>query len=370
MDRSDERRRAWLRLLRAPAVGPLTAKALVDRFGSPEAVLAAGSGGWQAAGLDGAALAGLAESAPQHIDPDLAWLDQPGHHFIPFDDARYPARLRQTGGAPLGLFVLGDPDVLSLPQLAIVGSRNPTPGGHENAHAFADALGRAGLIITSGLALGIDAAAHRGALDSGGLTIAVCGTSLDRVYPARHRALAHEIAAHGALVSEFPTGTPPMAANFPRRNRLISGLSLGVLVVEAALQSGSLITARLATAQGREVFAIPGSIHNPLARGCHRLLRDGAKLVESAADVLEELAPLVGSAEPARTVAPQSRETEPAADGDYGRLLEAFGHEPARVNQLVQRTGFGAEVVSSMLLILELQGLVQLAPGGSYQRLG
>ncbi|MGH8458888.1 MAG: DNA-processing protein DprA, partial [Nevskiales bacterium] len=257
--------------------------------------------------------------------------------------------------------------------LAIVGSRNPTPAGLENAQAFAESLARAGLIITSGLALGIDGAAHRGALNGGGLTLAVCGTGLDRVYPARHRELAHNIAQHGALVSEFPPGTPALAGNFPRRNRLISGLSLGVLVVEAALQSGSLITARLAGAQGREVFAIPGSIHNPLARGCHRLLREGAKLVESAQDILEEIGPLLGNRIPPIAGERGMRHTGSSVDteerdADYVRLLEAMGYEPARVDQLVERTGFAADAVASMLLILELQNEVALAPGGAYQR--
>jgi DNA processing protein len=302
------------------------------------------------------------------------WLAQPGHHLIAPDDTRYPVRLRQIENAPPALFVVGDPEVLAQPQLAIVGSRNPTPAGLDNAQAFAASLARAGLVITSGLALGIDAAAHQGALAAGGLTLAVCGTGLDRVYPARHRELAHAIARHGALVSEFPPGMPALAANFPRRNRLISGLSLGVLVVEAALQSGSLITARLAGAQGREVFAIPGSIHNPLARGCHRLLRDGAKLVESAQDVLEEIAPLLGSAARPIPAAQPGRDDAAAAavpgqpDPEYANLLQALGHEPARIDQLAERTGLTADALASMLLILELRGEVALVPGGAYQR--
>lgn len=304
-----------------------------------------------------------------------SWLAQPGHHLVTRDDPLYPPRLRQIERAPPALFVLGDPELLRLPQIAIVGSRNPTPSGQENAEAFAASLARAGLIVTSGLALGIDAAAHQGALSANGLTIAVCGTGLDRVYPARNRALAHEIARHGALVSEFPPGMPALAGNFPRRNRLISGLSLGVLVVEAALQSGSLITARLAGAQGREVFAIPGSIHSPLARGCHRLLREGAKLVESAQDILEEIGPLLNHDQPGMEITGAGRTPDEASprgqdDPEYGRLLQAIGFGPARIDQLVERTGLTAEALASMLLILELRGEVALVPGGAYQRKG
>jgi DNA processing protein len=374
MDGSRESLRSWLTLLHAPDIGPITGTRLVTRFGSAPAVLEAGREAWVDAGLGTAAQQALNSPDELRLATDLDWLEKPGHHLITWDDPRYPPRLRQTEGAPLLLFVIGDPELLGLPQLAIVGSRNPTPVGLENAQAFAESLARAGLIINSGLALGIDGAAHRGALNGGGLTLAVCGTGLDRVYPARHRQLAHDISRHGALVSEFPPGTPAMAGNFPRRNRLISGLSLGVLVVEAALQSGSLITARLAGTQGREVFAIPGSIHNPLARGCHRLLREGAKLVESAQDILEEIGPLLAN----RTMpaAVDTRGASPADTGDgawqqdpdYVRLLEAMGYEPARVDQLVERTGFAADAVASMLLILELRNEVALAPGGVYQR--
>jgi DNA processing protein len=372
MDGSREIQRSWLTLLHAPGIGPVTAAALLARFGSPQAVLEAGRKAWTAAGIDANAQDALATPDEAQLAIDLGWLEQANHHLIARDDPRYPVRLAQTEGAPLVLFVIGDPDLLALPQLAIVGSRNPTPAGLENAAAFAETLARAGLIITSGLALGIDGAAHRGALEGGGLTLAVCGTGLDRVYPARHRELAHGIAQHGALVSEFPPGTPALAGNFPRRNRLISGLSLGVLVVEAALQSGSLITARLAGAQGREVFAIPGSIHSPLARGCHRLLREGAKLVESAQDVLEEIAPLLAQPLPNWVTTPATRTADHDGttqnDAEYVQLLQALGFEPSRIDMLAERTGFTAEAVASMLLILELQGEVALLPGGAYQR--
>lgn len=373
MDGSRNTLRSWLTLLHAPGIGPINGVRLVTAFGSATNVLQAGHSGWRKAGLGDATQQALATPDAARLAADLDWLEQPDHHLITWEDSRYPQRLKQTEGAPLLLFVIGDPDVLALPQLAIVGSRNPTPAGLDNAKAFAASLAHAGLVITSGLALGIDAAAHRGALEGNGLSVAVCGTGLDRVYPASHRALAHDIAQHGALVSEFPPGTPAVASNFPRRNRLISGLSLGVLVVEAALQSGSLITARLAGTQGREVFAIPGSIHNPLARGSHRLLREGAKLVESAQDILEEIGPLLGTG-----ILPAVNATDakpaaaangtPQADPEYPRLLQAMGYEATSIDQLAERTGLMVEAVASMLLILELQDEVVLLPGGIYQR--
>ena len=264
------------------------------------------------------------------------------------------------------LHVIGDRRLLSTPQLAIVGSRNPSPMGQENARAFAKSLAGAGLVITSGMALGIDGAAHRGALEAGGKTIAVAGTGLDRVYPSRHRDLAHDIAKHGALVSEYPLGMPPRPENFPVRNRLISGLSLGTLVVEAALRSGSLITARLATEQGREVFAIPGSIHSPQAKGCHALIRQGAKLVESAQDILEELGPLASVATHAVY---DNAVSVCQLDPPTAALLKQIGHDPVSVDALIERSGLTADVVSSMLLQMELNGLVSNCPGGKVQRI-
>jgi DNA processing protein len=318
--------------------------------------------------LPDAALDYLRRPDWRRVKQDLAWLEQPGNHLLRLDDPRYPPLLRQIPYPPPLLFVHGDPDCLRLPQLAIVGTRNPTPLGRETAQRFAAYLAEFGLVITSGLALGIDAAAHEGALASGGRTLAVMGTSLDRVYPARNRDLAHAIAERGALVSELPIGTPPVAENFPRRNRLISGLALGVLVVEAATQSGSLITARLANEQGREVFAIPGSIHNPLAKGCHALIRQGAKLVETAADILEELGALATAAsEPASC--PAAASSSAALDDEYRQLLATMGDEPVGIDLLVDRCGLTAEAVSSMLLILELEGYVAAIPGGLYGRL-
>ena len=339
-------------------------------------MFAAGRAEWRAAGASPAACDGLAAPDWAGVEQDLAWLAGPQHHFLSFEDPRYPARLKAIGDAPLGLFVAGDVDALSLPQIGIVGSRNPTSGGLEHAREFAAHLSRNGLVITSGLALGIDAAAHEGALAAGGLTVAVLGSGLDDVYPVRNRALGARIAQSGALVSEFPAGTPALADHFPRRNRIISGLSLGILVVEAALRSGSLITARQAMEQGREVFALPGSIHNPLAKGCHKLIREGAKLVESGQDIFEELGAALGPAfvPAARPVDNARRPRAPAggraaaADPDYTRLLDALGHEPQRLDRLVERTGLTVEAVSSMLLILELQGQVAVVPGGAYQR--
>jgi DNA processing protein len=288
-------------------------------------------------------------------------------HCIGRDDPRYPPLLRQIADAPALLYVRGDPLALSAPQLAIVGSRSASAGGRETALAFARHLAGCGLVITSGLALGIDAAAHQGALDGGGRTVAVLGTGPDRVYPQAHAALADAIAASGALCTEFAPGMGPLRENFPRRNRIISGLAVGTLVVEARLRSGALITAHRAIEQGREVFAIPGSIHNPLAKGCHRLIREGAKLVESAEHILEELGPLLSlpAPEPVHEAALlPARER----DGDYARLLEALGWDTVDTDTLVRRSGLTAAEVSSMLLILELEGSVQPLEGGRFQR--
>jgi len=297
------------------------------------------------------------------------WLDRPDAHLLTPADASYPALLREIASPPPQLFVRGAVDVLSLPQLAIVGSRNATPSGAETAHSFASHLAARGFCITSGLAEGIDAAAHRGALAARGRTLAVCGTGPDIVYPRQHESLADDIvAAGGAIVSEFAPGTPVFRGNFPRRNRLISGLSVGTLVVEASLRSGALITARHAMDQGREVFAIPGSIHNPVARGCHYLIRNGAKLVETAADIVEELTGLLASLQ-----APEEGVQEgiaPEMDAEYAQLLAAMGWDPVDTDTLVGRSGLTMGEVSSMLLMLELQGSVRALSGGRYQKAG
>jgi DNA processing protein len=307
----------------------------------------------------------LAHDAGFAVDEN-EWLQQENRHLLTLGDDRYPELLAAIAGPPERLFIIGDPEVLHLPALAIVGSRNPTRGGAQNAFEFARHLAGAGFCIVSGLAQGIDTAAHRGALAAGAPTIAFLGHGIDRVYPAVNRDLAHEIAGQGALVSEFPLGTAPNRALFPQRNRLISGVSLGTVVVEAARRSGSLITARLAAEQGREVFAIPGSIHNPLSRGCHQLIREGAKLVEAADDIVAELAPLAGhllqaSDEPA--AAPGMNKD---ADDEYVKLLEALGHDPVSADELVGRSGLTINQVSSMLLILELEGKIEKLSGGRY----
>ena len=308
-------------------------------------------------------------SAPDEalIDSDLAWLTGSGARILLATDPEYPALLRQVPGAPAALYVLGSVAALASTQLAMVGSRSPTPAGRATAREFAAYFARAGLTVTSGLAFGIDAASHEGALAGGGLTVAVCATGLDRVYPPEHAALAARITAHGALVSEFPPRTPPRRQHFPQRNRIISGLTLGTLVVEAARYSGSLITARLAAESGREVFAIPGSIHSPLSRGCHQLIKQGAKLVEDAADVLSELqfsVPKETLTGPVKAAAPR-----PALDKEYEMLLDALGFAPATIDSLVARTRLAPESVASMLLILELDGRVAALPGGRYGRI-
>ncbi|MCI0653664.1 MAG: DNA-processing protein DprA [Methylococcaceae bacterium] len=299
------------------------------------------------------------------IDRDLEWLDQPGHRVITLQDPEYPACLKEITAPPPLLFLIGDHSLLSTPQLAIVGSRNPSSSGKETAREFAAALSGAGLSITSGLALGIDASAHEGCLKVRGKTIAVVGTGPDRVYPARHKQLALKIAESGCLVSEFSPGTGAKASNFPRRNRIISGLSLGVLVIEAAIQSGSLITARLALEQGREVFAIPGSIHNPLARGCNALIKTGAKLVETAVDVLEELRNFQATEITFNYPSGPSIEPEP----EQKNILKYVAYSPTSIDTLVKETGESAETIASSLLVLELQGYVQLTSGGCYCRI-
>lgn len=363
---SDEILRHWLALYRTPGIGPATLQRLLERFGDPVTALSVSEPQLQGLGLSAATLKSLRAPDWKAVDGDLAWREGPGNHLLSQDDPAYPALLAEIPDPPPLLFVHGNPQVLSLPQLAVVGSRNPTPTGQRAARDFAAYLAGAGLAITSGLALGVDGAAHEGALKAQGVTIAVTGTGPDRVYPARHRDLAHAIAERGALVTEFPPGTPPLAENFPRRNRIISGLSVGTLVVEAALRSGSLITARCALEQGREVFAIPGSIHNPLARGCHALIRQGAKLVETGADIAEELGALCGA------LAEEPGVGTPEAPGElsseYHQLLDSMGYDPISVDELVSACGLTAKEVSSMLLLLELQDYVASSAGGRYVR--
>lgn len=325
----------------------------------------------EALGLGPAAVAALLAPERTRIDADRRLVGRECISLLDATSARYPPQLAQTAGAPAVLYVKGDAGCLSAPQLAMVGSRNPTLPGQRTARAFAGHLSAAGLTITSGLAVGIDAASHAGALDAGGATIAVLGGGIDTIFPREHRALAGRIAAQGALVSQFPPGSPPIRANFPRRNRTISGLALGTLVVEAGQRSGSLITARLALEQRRRVFAIPGSIQNPLARGCHALIRSGAALVESADQILHELK-FHSIKQPLKE--PASDREAPVVnasrlDKDYKILLDALGFEPASLDALVQRTGFPSQSVASMLLFLELEDVVGLHSGGRYLRL-
>jgi DNA processing protein len=357
----------WLTLARVPG---LHAGHLAGTGQDPLEWLEESDGALAQQGFGAAAISALRHPDPLALDRDEAWLAEPGHSLVTWGSADYPPLLAAIPDAPLVLFVAGSAAALSLPQLAMVGSRNPTQLGRETAEQFARHLAGAGLAITSGLALGIDAASHRGALLADGWTVAVLGCGLDTVYPREHAALAQAIAAHGALVSDLPMGTPPLKHHFPRRNRIISGLSVGTLVVEAALQSGSLITARLAAEQGREVFAIPGSIHNPMARGCHRLIRQGAKLVETADDVFAELGALLrGLRAGVDSEAPDAQGVSGhVLDKDYEILLDALGFAPASIDSLVARTGFAADAVASMLLILELDGRVAQQPGGLFCR--
>ena len=296
----------------------------------------------------------------------MEWLQADDHSIISLGDSDYPELLTQLNDPPLLLYVKGDPSVLHLPALAIVGSRNPTSGGARNAFEFARHLGASGFCIVSGLAAGIDAAAHRGALDANAPTVAFLGHGIDIIYPARNRGLAEAIAKRGAVVSEYPLGMQPRKPFFPQRNRLISGLSLGTLVVEAAKRSGSLITARLAAEQGREVFALPGSIHNPLARGCHRLIRDGAKLVDSADDIVSELAALTGHVLRNALESTPSPDAVEYDDTEYVKLREHISHDPISIDELAERSGLTIGEVSSMLLILELDGIVEKLSGGRY----
>jgi DNA processing protein len=359
----DSRAEAWARLqLSGLAPGPLVD--LLRAFGSPEAVLAATSA--QRRRHVPAAAAARLDAPPddERLGATLSWLREPRHDLVAWGDADYPAPLLEIGGPPPVIYCMGRRELLARPAFAIVGSRNATPQGCADAEAFGAALSGAGFTIVSGLATGIDAAAHRGGLTGPGSSIAVIGTGPDRVYPAGNRDLAHELAARGLVISEFAVGTPPQKQNFPRRNRLVSGLSRGVLVVEATLSSGSLITARLAGDQGREVFALPGSIHSPFSKGGHKLIREGAKLVETAQDILDEL----GVVAAASAAAGPSASTEP--DATVRAVLRALGHDPADVDTLAARAKLSIAATIAALTALELEQQVAPLPGGLWQRLG
>jgi DNA processing protein len=351
---------AWLRLLRTPGIGRTSTRRLLAACGTPQAVFDARPATLNE--LVGAAAASALKEPPERHHEQLAairaWLDaDAARHVITLGDAAYPNALLETADPPLLLYAQGRIELLQAASIAVVGSRNPTAQGSDNARAFARHLSQAGLTVVSGLALGIDGAAHDGALDGPGSTIAVMGTGADRIYPARHRALAHRIAAEGLLLTEFEIGVPPLAENFPQRNRIIAGLARGTLVVEAALPSGSLSTARAAAEAGREVFAIPGSIHSPQSRGCHALIKQGAKLVESAEDITSELQWRAG---PPKSAVDQEPRDSP--------LLQALGHEPATLDALGARTGMSAADLNAQLLELELDGRVARLPGGLFQR--
>jgi len=366
--------RTWLTLLRTPRLGPGALReqlALCD--GRIDAVLDALRR--RLPELPGDTRHWLEQPDHRRLEDDLAWLEPAGRRLMLFTDEDFPPLLEAMPQPPVALFVVGDASLLLHPQLAIVGARAATLSGRAHARAFAQALGGAGFTITSGLADGIDGAAHQASLDAGLPSVAVMGTGPDRVYPQKHLGLARRLAAEGAIVSEFPPGTPARSGHFPRRNRLISGLSLGTLVGEAGLESGSLITARLAAEQGREVFALPGSIHNPLAHGCHRLIRDGARLVETAAEIVEVLAPAavaLGREQAVRldgaaVAIPQ--ETASEADPSRQALLDALGHGPVALDDLAAFTGKAVAELASALMLLELEGRVESLPGGRYQRL-
>lgn len=377
----------------APGLGSQRLHRLRQHFPNPDDALAAARSG--EAKLPDAARQWLKTPDQALIDRHLQWADHPEHHILLLDSDGYPELLADTTSPPLLLFVVGNPEYLWQPQVAVVGSRSPSHNGLELAHEMAAQLAVAGLTVTSGMAGGIDAAAHGAALEHQQPTVAVLGTGVDRVYPAVNKPLAQRIAVHGALVSEFPLGTEARAGHFPARNRIISGLSIATLVIEASLRSGSLITARLAGEQGREVFAVPGSVRNATSRGCHALIRDGARLVENAGQLLEDIAPLAGRLASQLRLAAQEahsaqdtagieaapgkhhkdRHGEPPAalvadlDEDYHRLLQAMGGDPLSLDELVEATDLTPEAISSMLLMLELRGHVAAESGGNWTRI-
>lgn len=372
--------REWLIALRAPGLGHQGLMRAAEAFGGVSALVGAGAGTLRKAGLDDDAIDAIRHPDETLLESDLRWLAHDHHHLVTVDDDDYPPLLKRIPAPPAALFVAGDPAALWTPQVAVVGSRNPTAGGVDHARDFAAELSRHGFTITSGLASGIDVTAHRAALDAGGQSVAVMGTGPDRVYPAANTADAKRIAGQGAVVTEFPPGTRAKRSHFPGRNRIISGLSLGVLVVEAGINSGSLITARLASEQGREVFALPGSLHNPMVRGCHRLIKQGARLAESTGDIVDAVAPVAAElamalktrlgndpAAPGDTTGSRggvSADAEWADDPDYARLWAAIGHDPVSIDRVIESTGLDTRAVSSMLLMLELRDRVEIQPGG------
>lgn len=351
---------SWVSLSLIPGLGDESYRKLLRAFGEPKEIYAASY-----ASLTGVVSKNIAEGIRRgtdavNLDPLFTWLGHEHNHIVTLADAEYPQALLQIPDPPPLLYVKGRLDLLNHPAMAVVGSRNATPQGKMNAELFSRNLSDSGLCIVSGMALGIDAAAHRGGLDGASSSIAVVGTGLDIVYPSRNHALAHALAQHGSLISEFPLGTTALAHNFPRRNRIICGMSLGCLVIEAAIRSGSLITARLAVEQGREVFAIPGSIHSPVSKGCHALIKQGAKLVECANDILDELKWL-----PLQNPVATNDESPP--QNNRHPLLDALGFDPVGIDTLTARSGLTSDTVCAMLLQMELEGRIAALPGGLYQ---
>lgn len=386
--------RSWLIAIRAPCLGGAKLVRLVETFGGIEGFVSSDQSALREAGLESETIDYLKNPDPDLLALDENWLEGPNRHLVTWGSEDYPPLLEQISSPPAALFVAGDPTTLWQPQIAMVGSRNPTSGGLDNARDFAGEIARRGFVVTSGLASGIDSACHDAAIDHGSRTVGVLGTGLDNVYPASSRKRAGRVARNGALISEFPPGTAARREHFPTRNRIISGLSLGVLVIEAGLNSGSLITARLGSDQGRDVFALPGSIHNPMAKGCHRLIRDGARLVETVDEIVEGITPLAGDLAgllqtrlcggEARSVdnpppgpkMASSRQADDAAEGpsaehldpEYQRLWDKLGFDPKPVDRLVEQCGLTAREVSAMLLMLELKGAVESHPGGAFSR--
>jgi DNA processing protein len=366
---TDEDAALWVALSLIDGLGSATLCQLLTAFGSPSGIFSASKS--QLTHIVDDVIASAIQRGPDEskVSPTLAWLSTAQNHLITLADSIYPAALLEIANPPAILYAKGNLDCLALPCIAMVGSRNATPQGEKNAEDFANNLSRQGLCIVSGMALGIDGAAHRGALKDNGATIAVVGTGLDIVYPAKHRGLAHQIVSEGLMISEFPLGTPSKASHFPRRNRIISGLSLGCLVVEANLDSGSLITARLAVEQGREVFAIPGSIHSPVAKGCHQLIKQGAKLVESTEDILSELRPLLPHQPLVATDPIGSLPKWANASPQANTVLDSMGFDPIHFDTLLALTGLTVSALSTMLTVLELDGKVSPLQGGQFQRL-
>jgi DNA processing protein len=358
----------WLSLILAKGIGPETCSKLLSEFNNPESILACDAKVLASFGLKEASIESLLNPDEEKINNILEWLDKPAHHLITLCDDDYPELLRQIHSAPPVLYAIGQREAFGYLHFAIVGSRNPTTGGRKLAEEFAAELSKAGLTICSGLALGIDYHSHLGALNTNCSTVAVLGNGLASIYPARHKKIASQIVETGLLLSEYPPDTKPNAGNFPQRNRIISGMSTGVLVVEAAKKSGSLITANYALEQGREVFALPGSIHNPLARGTHSLIKQGAKLVESVNDIIGELAPVASIVMNKTIPSEPDNSNYSDMDSDYRLLLDKMAYDSVSVDTLVKLTGLTAEAVSSMLLILELQGLIESQQGGLYSR--